>query len=205
MAALRKYLIAGLLVWVPLGVTVFVLKFLVEFMDRTLVLLPLRWRPEALLGFPIPGLGVVLAFLILLFTGMIVANLFGRKLVQLWERFLARIPFVRSIYSSVKQITETIFSSSGRSFRKVVLLQFPREGTWTIAFITSDGVDSVERHTGEPMTNLFVPTAPNPTSGYFLMVPTANLVELEMSIDDALKIIISGGAVIPGRTIKTAD
>ena len=160
MGALRRYIVAGLLVWVPLGVTVLIIKFLIDLMDQSLVLLPEAYRPENLLGFKIPGLGAVLTFLIVLITGMIVANLFGRRIVRLWENLLARIPLVRSIYSGVKQVLETVFSSTGQSFRKVVLLEYPRRDMWTIAFLTGSGAEEVERKTGRSMMNVFVPTTP---------------------------------------------
>jgi len=160
MGALRRYIVAGLLVWVPLGVTVLIIKFLIDLMDQSLVLLPEAYRPENLLGFKIPGLGAVLTFLIVLITGMIVANLFGRRIVRLWENLLARIPLVRSIYSGVKRVLETVFSSTGQSFRKVVLLEYPRRDMWTIAFLTGSAAEEVERKTGRSMMNVFVPTTP---------------------------------------------
>ncbi len=197
MGALRRYLVAGVLVWVPLGVTVLIIKFLIDLMDNTLLLLPVDYRPETWLGFRIPGLGIVLTVVVVFVTGVIAANLFGRKLVSLGERILARIPLVRSIYSAVKQVTETIFSGSGKSFRKVVLVEYPRKGIWTLAFQTGDGADELQRRVGKPVTNIFVPTTPNPTSGFFLMVPREDVIELDLSVDDGLKMIISAGVVVP--------
>lgn len=194
---LRSYLIAGLLVWLPLGVTMLVVKLLVGTMDQTLLLLPERYRPDALLGFHIPGLGVVLTVLVVLVTGMLVANLFGRQLVAAWERLLSRIPLVRSVYSAVKQLAETMFSSGGQSFRKVLLIEYPRKGLWTLAFQTGTGVGEAQQKTGREVVNVYVPTTPNPTSGFFLMVPRDDVVELEMSVDDGLKMIISMGVVVP--------
>lgn len=194
---LRRYLIAGLLLWLPLGVTVLVVRLLVGTMDQTLLLLPERFRPDALLGFHIPGLGLVLAVLVVLTTGMLVANLFGRRLVALWERLLARIPLVRSIYSAVKQLAETMFSGGGQSFRKVLLIEYPRKGLWTLAFQTGTGVGEAQQKTGRDVVNVYVPTTPNPTSGFFLMVPREEVVELDMSVDDGLKMIISMGVVVP--------
>lgn len=193
---MKRYLIAGLLVWVPLGVTVIVIKFLVELMDKTLTWLPKQYQPEALLGFYIPGLGVVLAIIIVLGTGIIVANLFGRKLVSLWESILTRIPLVRTIYSSVKQILETVFSS-GQSFRKVLLIQYPRKGLWTLAFQSGTTRGEAQTKTGSEIINVFVPTTPNPTSGFFIMVPKDDVIELDMSVDDGLKMIISAGVMVP--------
>ncbi|PKM45902.1 MAG: hypothetical protein CVV05_06525 [Gammaproteobacteria bacterium HGW-Gammaproteobacteria-1] len=194
---LRRYLIAGLLIWLPLGVTVLVVRLLVGTMDQTLLLLPERFRPDNLLGFHIPGLGLVLTVLVVLATGMLVANLFGRRLVALWERLLARIPLVRSIYMAVKQLAETMFSSGGQSFRKVLLIEYPRQGLWTLAFQTGTGVGEAQRKTGREVVNVYVPTTPNPTSGFFLMVPVEDVVELDMSVDDGLKMIISMGVVVP--------
>jgi uncharacterized membrane protein len=198
MAAFRRYLIAGILVWLPLGVTVLVVSLFVELMDRTIVLLPPEYRPEALLGFSIPGLGVLISIVIILFTGMIAANLFGKRLVSAWESLLGRIPLVRSLYSSVKQVAETLFSSSGNSFRKVLLIEYPRRGLWTLAFQTSTELGEAQIKTGEDVVNVYVPTTPNPTSGFFLMIPKKDVIELEMSVDDGLKMLISMGVVVPG-------
>lgn len=204
MTHFRRYLTAGLLVWVPLGVTILIIAFLVDLMDQTLLLIPAAYRPDALLGFHIPGLGVLLTFLVVLLTGMVVANLFGRQLVNIGERMLGRIPLVRSIYSGVKQLVETVFSSSGQSFRKVVLVEYPRARCWTVAFVTGDGRGEAQEKTGHDVVNLYVPTTPNPTSGFFLMVPRSEIVELDMSVDDGLKMILSVGVVVPGAK-KAAD
>ncbi|GMQ90129.1 MAG: DUF502 domain-containing protein [Gammaproteobacteria bacterium] len=198
MGHFRRYLIAGLLVWVPVGITWFVIKFMIDLMDQTLLLLPPDFRPENLLGFRVPGVGVLLTIVILLVTGVVAANLIGRKLVQLGERLLARIPLVRSIYSGVKQVMETMFSDSGKSFRSVVLIEYPRKEIWTLAFLTGDrGTSEVENKTGKPLSHVFVPTTPNPTSGFFLMVPTDDVVVLDLSVDEGLKMIISAGVVVP--------
>lgn len=194
---MRRYLIAGLLLWLPLGVTVLVIKLLVDFMDQLLVFVPAKYNPEHILGFNIPGLGVVLAITIVFLTGVIVANLFGRKLVALWEAILARIPLVRTVYASVKQVVETVLSSNGNSFRKVLLIEYPRKGLWTIALHTGSVIDEVQEKTGQEVINIFVPTTPNPTSGFFIMVPVEDVIELEMSVDEALKLIISLGVVSP--------
>ena len=193
---MKKYIIAGLLIWVPLGVTVMVVKLLVGMMDQLLVLLPLEYQPDTLMGFHLPGMGVVLAVIIVLGTGVIVANLFGRKLVSLWEAILARIPLVRTIYTSVKQILETVFSST-QSFRKVLLVEYPRKGLWTLAFQSSTTQGEAQTKTGVEIVNVFIPTTPNPTSGFFIMVPKKDVVELDMSVDEGLKMIISAGVMVP--------
>lgn len=194
---MKRYLIAGLLIWVPLGVTVMVIRLLVNLMDQTLLWLPERYQPDNLMGFHIPGLGVVLSVVVVLGTGMIVANLFGRKLVKLWERMLARIPLVRTIYTSVKQILETVFSAQGQAFRKVLMIEYPRKGLWTLAFQSGTTQGEPQAKTGEEVVNVFVPTTPNPTSGFFLMVPRKDVIELDMDVDDGLKMIISAGVVVP--------
>jgi len=202
MSALRRYLLAGVLVWLPLGVTVLVVKLFVDLLDKIMVIIPHRYTPEALLGFPIPGLGVLLSLLIIFVTGVIAANLFGRRLVHLWEAILARIPLVRSVYSAVKQVTETLFAPGGQSFRKVLLVEYPRRGLWTLAFQTGTDIGEAQQRTGEDVVNVYVPTTPNPTSGFFLMIPRRDVVELDMSVDEGLKMIISMGVVVP--PLKTA-
>ncbi|MEJ1297375.1 MAG: DUF502 domain-containing protein [Candidatus Sedimenticola sp. (ex Thyasira tokunagai)] len=197
MSFIRRYLIAGLLVWVPLGITLLVVRLLVRWMDGTLQLIPQPYRPESLFGFSIPGLGVVLSVLVVFVTGVLVANLFGRSLINIWERLLARIPLVRSIYSGAKQLAETMFSESGQSFRKVLLVEFPRPGLWTLAFLTGTDVGEAQQKTGRDVINVYIPTTPNPTGGYFVMVPREDVVELDMSVDDGLKMLMSMGAVVP--------
>lgn len=193
---MKRYIIAGLLVWVPLGVTVMVIKLLIGMMDQTLLWLPQKYQPDNLLGFHIPGFGVVLAVVIVLSTGVIVANLFGRKLVSLWESMLAKIPLVRTIYISVKQILETVFSS-GQAFRKVLLIEYPRKGLWTLAFQSGSTRGEAQAKTGGEIINVFIPTTPNPTSGFFIMVPKEDVIELDMTVDDGLKMIISAGVMVP--------
>jgi uncharacterized membrane protein len=197
MPTIRRYLIAGLLVWLPLGVTILVIRLLVGFMDKTLLLIPKDYHPDQLLGFHVPGLGLVLAVAIVLFTGIIVANLFGRRLIALWESLLTRIPLVRTIYISVKQIAETLLSSSGQSFRKVLMIEYPRRGIWTLAFQTGNAFAEVKSRTGADIVNVFVPTTPNPTSGFFIMLPREDIIELSLSVDDALKMIMSVGVIVP--------
>ena len=194
---MRKYLIAGLLVWLPVGVTILVIKLLVETMDRTLLLLPPAWRPAELLGFDIPGLGVALSVSVVFATGVVFANFLGRRLMAFWEALLARIPLVRTIYTAVKQVTETLFSSSSQSFRQVLLVEYPRRGIWSIGFQTNTELGEVQAKTGEEVLAIFVPTTPNPTSGFVLMVPRKDVVALDMSVDEGLKMIVSMGVVVP--------
>jgi uncharacterized membrane protein len=193
----KKYLIAGLLVWVPLGITIWVLQLLIGTMDQTLLLLPETWRPEQTLGFRIPGLGAALTLIVILLTGVFAANVIGERLIRFWESLLARIPFVKSIYYSVKQVSDTLFSSKGVAFRKALLIQYPRQGAWTIAFLTGKPGGAVAQHLDGDYISVYVPTTPNPTSGFFLMVPKSDVVELDMSVDAALKYIISMGVVAP--------
>ena len=197
MGNLRRHLIAGLLVWLPIVVTVLILKFLIDLVDSTLLLLPAAIQPEHLIGFRIPGLGLLLSGLVLIVTGMVVTNLMGRSLVKVWESLLARIPVVRAIYSASKQLTETLFSGSGKSFRKVVMVRYPHAGLWTVAFLTGEGMREANARTGLDLVNVFVPTTPNPTGGFFLMVPRADMIELDMSVDAGIKLILSAGAVVP--------
>ncbi|HWA14129.1 MAG TPA: DUF502 domain-containing protein [Burkholderiales bacterium] len=194
---MKKYLITGLLVWAPLVITFWVLSVLVDTLDQTLLLLPAAWHPRSWLGFNIPGLGVLLTFLVVLLTGVLAANIIGQRLVQFGEGILARIPFVKSVYSSVKQVSDTLFSSSGQAFRKALLVQYPRQGSWTVAFLTGQPGGEVAAHLGGDYVSVYVPTTPNPTSGFFLMMPRAEVIELQMSVDEALKYIISMGVVPP--------
>ncbi len=197
MKYLRRYLVAGLLVWIPLGVTIFILKVLIGLMDKTLLLIPEQYRPEEWLGFTIPGLGLILTLLVLLVTGVLAANIVGRSMVGLWESLLDRIPVVRSVYSAVKNFTEIVFSGSGQSFKKVLLIEYPRKGIYSLAFQTATNLGEVQGRMGEQMVCTFVPTTPNPTSGYIIIVPKKDIIELDMEIDEALKMIISLGVVVP--------
>jgi uncharacterized membrane protein len=197
MKHLRRYLVAGLLVWIPLGVTVFILRVLIGLMDRTLLLIPAQYRPEEWLGFTVPGLGLLLTVLVLLVTGLLAANIVGRSMVGLWESLLDRIPVVRSVYSAAKNFAEIVFSDSGQSFKKVLLIEYPRKGVYSLAFQTATNLGEVQARTGEEMICTFVPTTPNPTSGYIIIVPKKDIIELDMEIDEALKMIISLGVVVP--------
>jgi uncharacterized membrane protein len=194
---MRKYFITGLLILVPLAITLWVLNLIIGTMDQSLLLLPVAWRPETLIGFSIPGLGSILTLLIIFLTGLATRNFIGRQVVSLWEAVLKRIPVVSSIYSSVKQVSDTLFSSSGNAFRKAVLVQYPRQGSWTIAFVTGVPGGDVRNHLKGDYVSIYVPTTPNPTSGFFLMVPRAETIELAMNVDEALKYIVSMGVVAP--------
>lgn len=193
----RRYLVAGLLVWIPLGVTIFLIRVAIGLMDRTLGLIPQPYRPEELLGFEIPGLGVVLTFLLLLITGVLAANFVGRAFVGGWESLMDRIPVVRSIYSAAKNFAEIVFSDSSQSFKKVLLIEYPRRGLYSLAFQTSTDLGEVQGRTGEEVVCCFVPTTPNPTSGFIIIVPKKDITVLDMEVDEALKMIISLGVVIP--------
>jgi uncharacterized membrane protein len=199
MATLRRYLIAGLLVWIPLAITLWVLALVVELMDQSLLIVPARFRSDALLGFHLPGLGAILTLLILLATGAIAANFFGRRLLAFWESILGRIPIVRSIYGGVKQISDTLFSPDGKAFRRAVLVRYPHAGTWTVALVTGTPEHEVTDHLGHEQVSVFVPTTPNITAGFFLIVPRSDTIELQMSVDQALKYIISMGVAEPPR------
>jgi uncharacterized membrane protein len=194
--SLRRLLVAGTLVWLPIIATVWVVSFFVTLMDRTLVLLPDRYQPDVLFGFHVPGLGVIFAFVVVLLTGLLVTNLIGRQLVGYWEELMQRIPLVRSVYGGVRSFTESVLSSSN-SFRQVVALEYPRPGIWSIGFVTAEDVAEVSRRTGQHVSCVFVSTAPNPTSGFIILVPREQLIPLDMSIDAAMKMIVTCGVVLP--------
>lgn len=202
---MKKYFITGLLVLVPLFITLWVLSSLIGMMDQSLLLLPESWRPKAQLGLEIPGVGALLTLLIIFVTGLIATNFFGMQVILLWESLLARVPVVKSIYSSVKQVSDTLFSDSGNAFRQAVLVQFPREGVWTIAFITGMPGGDVANHLLGEYVSVYVPTTPNPTGGYFLMLPREEVIALDMSVDEALKYIISMGVVAPADKFKAIE
>lgn len=200
MAALRRWLLAGLLVLVPLIITVWVLNWVIGTLDQTLQILPAQWHPDRLLGIHIPGFGVLLALLIVLVIGAVASNFMGRRLVSWWDALLGRIPIVRSIYSSVKQVSDTLFSENGNAFRKAVLVQWPRPGVWTIAFQTGTPGGDVANHLPDDYLSVYVPTTPNPTGGYFVMLKRSDCIELAMSVDEALTYVISMGVVVPGSS-----
>ena len=193
---LRRYLVAGVLVWLPILATVWLASFMLRIMDRTLLLLPPSYRPEALLGFSLPGLGAVFALIVLLLTGLLVTNLIGRRLVVWGEDLLNRIPLVRTVYGGVKSLAESVFSQSN-SFRKVVMVEYPRAGAWSIGFLTAEDVPEVSDKLGEPHVAVYLSAALNATAGYLVLVPRRQVVELDMSVDEAMKMIITCGVVVP--------
>ncbi len=203
---MKRYFLTGIVVLIPLVITVWVLRLIVNTLDQTLFLIPAPYRPDALFGVNIPGLGVLLALVIVLVTGAIAANLLGRRLLQLGEVLLARIPIVSSIYASVKQVSDTLFSGSGHAFRKVLLVRYPHANSWTLAFQTGFPQGDLAERLGEPHVSVYVPTTPNPTSGFFLMMPKRDVIELDIAVDDALKYIISMGVVdITGKKTVSLD
>ena len=197
---LRRYLVAGLLVWLPLAVTFGLLKFLIGLMDRTLNLLPPAYRPEEWLPVAIPGLGVILTIIVLLITGLLAANIVGRTVVGGWESLLRKIPVVRSIYSAAKNFAEIVFSDSGNAFKKVLLVEYPRKGIYSLTFQTATEIGEVQGRTGDDVICCFVPTTPNPTSGFIIIVPKSEVIELDMTVDEAAKLIMSLGVVVPTWT-----
>ncbi len=194
---MKKYFVTGLLIWIPLVITLMVLAWIVNTLDQILLIAPAAVRPDALLGFHLPGIGVLVTLLLILLTGLAAANFVGQRLVGFWESLLSRIPVVKSIYYSVKQVSDTLLSSNGQAFRKALLIQYPHQGIWTIAFQTGKPGGDAARHLGDDFVSVYVPTTPNPTSGFFLMLPRKDAIELDMSVDDALKYIISMGVVAP--------
>lgn len=198
----KKYLLTGLLIWAPIGITLWVLNLVVGTMDQTLTLLPQAWQPDTLLGFHVPGLGVILTLLVILLTGALTANIIGRQLLKWGHKLVTRIPVVSSIYTSVKQVSDTLFSGTGQAFHKAVLIEYPRRDVWAIAFLTGVPGGDAARHLQGDYVSVYVPTTPNPTSGFFLMLPRAEVIELEMSVDIALKYIVSMGVVTPDHGIR---
>ncbi len=197
MKQFRRYFVAGLLVWIPLGVTIFILKILIGLMDNSLLLIPQKYRPEEWLGVAIPGLGIILTLMVVLITGLLAANFVGRSLVGFWESMLNRIPIVRTVYSGAKNFAEIVFSDSNESFKKVLLIEYPRKGIYSLAFQTATNLGEVQGRTGEDVVCTFVPTTPNPTSGFIIIVPKKDIIELDMEIDEAFKMIVSLGVVVP--------
>jgi uncharacterized membrane protein len=197
MSSIRRWLLAGLLVLVPLAITLSVLDWIVGTLDQTLLILPSDWHPDKLLGFHIPGFGVLLTFGIVLVMGAVASNFLGKKLLWLGNAVLRRIPIVRSIYSSVKQVSDTLFSENGNAFRQALLVQWPREGVWTIGFLTGTPGGDVVNHLPDDYVSVYIPTTPNPTGGYFVMLRKIECVELKMSVDEALTYVISMGVVVP--------
>ncbi|AUM00671.1 DUF502 domain-containing protein [Zoogloeaceae bacteirum Par-f-2] len=200
---MKKYFVTGLLIWIPLVITFMVLAWIVGTLDQVVEWLPNGVHPRTILGFNLPGLGLVVSVLIVWLTGLVAANVIGQRLVAYWEALLARIPVVKSLYYGVKQVSDTLFSSNGQAFRKALLVQYPRQGSWTIAFLTGKPGGDAVRHLHGEYVSVYVPTTPNPTSGFFLMMPKADVIELDMSVDEALKYIISMGVVAPPARLSS--
>ena len=194
---MRKYFITGLLVLVPLAITAWVLSLIIHTMDQSLLFVPADWQPKKLFNVDIPGMGALLTIAIVFLTGLLTNNLVGNYVVRMWEKVLKRIPLVNSLYSSVKQVSDTLFSSSGNAFRKAVLIPYPHQNSYTIAFLTGTPGGDVKNHLIGDYVSVYVPTTPNPTSGFFLMLARKDVVELDMSVDTALKYIVSMGVVAP--------
>jgi len=194
---MKKILITGLLIWVPLAITLWVLELIVSTMDQSLQLLPPQYQPQALLGYQIPGIGALLTVVVVFVTGALASNILGQRLVLFWEGLLGRIPVVKTIYNAVKQVSDTLFAPGGQAFSKALLVQYPREGCWTIAFLTGRPGGDVANHLHGDYVSVYVPTTPNPTSGFFLMMPRADVIELDMNVDEALRYVISMGVAPP--------
>lgn len=195
----KRYFLAGLILWAPLSITIWVITWAFDTLDSVL---PMALRSEVLFGIHIPGFGVLVILLLILLTGFLAANLVGQKLVEVWEGTMRRIPLVRSIYSSVKQVSDTILTPGGQAFRKAVLVQYPRQGAWTIAFLTGMPANEVAQHLPGECVSVYVPTTPNPTSGFFLMMPRSDVIELSIGVDAALKYVVSMGTVPPQASLK---
>ncbi len=194
---LKKYFITGLLIWIPVAITAWVLAMIVRMMDQSLLLLPIEFQPETLLGIYIPGIGAILTLLVVVLTGLVTTNIVGQRLLKFWEGVLARIPVVKSIYSSVKQISDTLFSGSGEAFRKVLLVRYPHQEAWSVAFLTSSPAQTIAGQLDDEHVGVFIPTTPSPVNGFFFFVKKSETIELDMSVDEALKYIISMGVVGP--------
>jgi uncharacterized membrane protein len=195
--ALRNYLIAGLLIWIPIMVTVWVVRFLSRILDQSLVLLPPPWRPEALFGHYVPGLGIILSLLLLFLTGLVVRNLFGRRMLDGIEDLIGRIPVIGTVYGGAKIFSETVLTSKGTSFKRVLIVEFPRKGAWSIGFLTAEELEEVRIRTGQDMIAVFVPHTPNPATGFIVIVPRGDVIFLDMSVDEAFKMMLTLGVVTP--------
>ena len=194
---LRNHLIAGLLIWIPVMVTVWVIRFLSRILDQSLVLLPPTWRPEALVGQYVPGVGIILSFILLLVTGVVVRNLFGGRIVAGFEDLVRRIPVIGAVYGGAKTFSETVLTDKGKSFKQVVMVEFPRKGIFSVGFITSEELEEVQAKTEQDVVCVFVPTTPNPTTGFIVLVPRDDVVRLDMTVDDAFKMLLTLGVVVP--------
>lgn len=200
--ALKKYLITGILVWLPITVTIWVINYIISATDSLINLMPKTWQPIHYLGFNIPGLGVIVAVIVLFLTGLFGANVLGKKILEIWDALLIRIPVIKSIYSSVKKVSESLFSDNGRSFKTPVLVRFPHQDTWTIGFVSGNIPEPIQNALNEPHVSVYVPTTPNPTGGYYIFVAQKDIQELNMSVDEALKYVISLGMVMPDTKKK---
>ena len=194
---LRNYLIAGLLIWIPVMVTVWVIKFLSGILDQSLVLLPPSWRPEALVGQYVPGVGIVMSFVLLVVTGVVVRNLFGGQIVEGFENLVRRIPVIGAVYGGAKTFSETVLTDKGKSFKQVVIVEFPRKGIFSVGFITSEELEEVQAKTAQDVVSVFVPTTPNPTTGFLVAIPRDEIVPLDMSVDEAFRMLLTLGVVVP--------
>ncbi len=202
--SVRRYLLAGLVVWLPILATFVILRFIVDLLDQTISLLPVAYQPEQLFGMRLPGFGVILSLVLLLVTGLIATNILGQRLVIWSEALLDKIPLVRTIYNGSKQMIQTVLATNSQAFRKVLLVEYPRQGVWSIAFQTGVADALMAKHMTEEMLSIFIPTTPNPTSGFLMMVPKSSVIELSMTIDEALKFIISLGMMKPGHPSSLA-
>lgn len=200
---MKKYLLTGLLVWVPLGITLWVLNLIISTLDRTLTLLPSHWQPDQLLGIHIPGLGVILTVVVVVVTGLLVRNVFGQRLLTYWDGLLRRIPFVNAIYNSVKQVSDTLLSENGNAFGKVLLVRYPHPDAWSLAFQTSVPGEVTRMLKGDEYVGVFVPTTPSPVNGFYFYVKKSETVELDISVDAAFKAIISMGVVTTPEAIAS--
>ena len=199
MKKLRTIIVAGLLVWIPLGLTIFVIKLLIDLLGQTYLLIPPALRPENLIGTEIPGIGVIVAIIVVLLTGLVTANYFGKSIVKAWDAFLDRIPLIRSIYSPLKKFSELVLSDQTQSFSKVLLIEYPRKGIYSLCFQTSKELGEVQNQAGEEMVCVYIPTTPNPTSGFMLLIKKTDVINTDISVEDGLKIIISGGLIAPDK------
>jgi uncharacterized membrane protein len=194
---LRNYLIAGLLIWIPVMVTVWVVKFVSAILDTSLLLLPPSWRPEALVGSYVPGVGIILSLALLIVTGVVVRNLFGGQIIAGIEGLVRRIPVIGAVYGGAKTFSETVLTDKGKSFKQVVLLEFPRKGIRSVGFITSEEMEEVQGKTEQDVVCVFVPTTPNPTTGFLVMVPRDEVIRLDMTVDEAFRMLLTLGVVVP--------
>jgi len=201
----RRYILTGLIVWIPIGITFLVAKALIELLDKLLLILPEKWQPEALVGTSIPGSGLFFAFAVIFVTGFLLTNIFGRQLIAWWDRLVSHIPIISSLHSAVKQLIETFFNQESSAFKKVLMIQYPRPGLWTLAFQSNDAADEIKTKSGLDMVSIFVPTSPNPTSGFVLLVPKNDVIEMDMSVEDGLRMIMSLGVVQPDEPQITSS